>query len=234
MTPEQYLEIECAAVHRSEYFHGQMLAMAGASREHILICTNLISILRPQLRGRGCEIYANDMRVRAASAGLYTYPDIVIACGEPQFLDSKKDTLLNPIFIAEVLSPSTEAYDRGRKFESLDSLREYFLIVQDRLSADLYTRDDNRVWRLQGASRLEEIVGAQSIGCRIAMSDLYEDVVLPPVQETGELNPLVIGFIVLVAEFEFARHSSIKEGVRSHNVGQTTELNSACASDADI
>ena len=191
LTAEQYLEIERSAAHRSEYFRGEMLAMSGASREHNLISTNLTSILRPQLRGRGCEIYANDMRVRVASAGLYTYPDIAVACTNPQFLDGKKDTLLNPILIAEVLSPSTEAYDRGRKFEyyrTLDSLRDYLLIAQDRLSADLYMRDDNRVWRLRGVSRLEETVDAPSIGCRIAMSDLYEDVVLPPAQETGELR----------------------------------------------
>jgi Uma2 family endonuclease len=129
--------------------------------------------------------------VRVASPELYTYPDVAVARRYPQFLDGKKDTLLNPIFLAEVLSPSTETYDCGRRFESyrtLDSLLEYLLIAQDRLSADLYTRNDNRVWRLRGARRLEEIVDAQSTGCRIAMSGLYEDVVLPPAQETGELR----------------------------------------------
>jgi len=195
LTPEQYLEIERKADHKSEYLRGEMFAMSGASREHNLLTTNLTAILRPQLRRRGCELYATDMRVRVKATGLYTYPDIVVTCGNPQFLDAAVDTLLNPTFLAEVTSPSTEAYDRGRKFEhyqALESLKEYLLVAQDRLHADLYTRQDGR-WLLTGASRIEDTLELESIGCKVAMAELYEDICLPPPQVSGELGPAANG-----------------------------------------
>src|SRR5579872_2476540 len=117
LTPEQYLEIERKADFRSEYYHGEMFAMAGAQREHILITGNAVTALHQQLRNRPCEAYSTEMRVKVASTGLYTYPDVVVVCGKPEFLDSEVDTLLNPTLIVEVLSKSTEAYDRGLKFK---------------------------------------------------------------------------------------------------------------------
>src|SRR5215471_2641510 len=139
LTPEQYLEIERKAEFKSEYYQGEMFAMAGARRNHIRLVTNTVASMHPQLRGGECEVYSNDMRVCVSSAGLYTYPDIVVACGKPQFLDGELDTLLNPVSIIEVLSPSTEAYDRGRKFalyRSLESLREYVLLSSDRVQVE--------------------------------------------------------------------------------------------------
>ena len=124
------------------------------------------------------------MRVRVSSTGLYTYPDVIVVCGKPLFLDDSVDTLLNPTFLVEVLSPSTEAYDRGRKSEhyrKLESLREYLLIAQDRRQADLYTHQQDGRWSLTEASRDEDILELRSIDCRIAMAEIYEDVELPAV-----------------------------------------------------
>jgi len=122
LTPEQYLEIERKAEFRSEYYDGEMFAMDEARPHnvikgaHSLIKTNLTRGLSEQLRPRPCQVYSTDMRVLAAPTGLFMYPDIVVVCGEPRFLDGEFDTLLNPTVIVEVLSPTTEAYDRGRKF----------------------------------------------------------------------------------------------------------------------
>ncbi len=123
LTPEQYLEIDRQAERKSEYWQGEMFAMSGAAEPHNLILPNIIVQIHPQLRTRDCRTYSNDMRVRVSTTGLYTYPDMVVVCGAPQFLDARRDTLLNPTLIVEVLSPSTEAYDRGRKFEHYQSIR---------------------------------------------------------------------------------------------------------------
>jgi Uma2 family endonuclease len=122
------------------------------------------------------------MRVRVSATGLYTYPDVVAACGERRFLDERRDTLLNPSLLVEVLSPSTEAYDRGRKFEhyrSIESLREYLLVASDRVHAELYTRQPDGRWLLTSADRLEDSLDLESVGCRLALLDLYEKTDLP-------------------------------------------------------
>jgi Uma2 family endonuclease len=176
LTPEQYLEIERKAEYKSEYFGGQMVAMAGASREHCLLSGNLWAILYPQLRTPSCEIYGSKMRLKVTRTGLYTYPDVVVVCGPPRFTDDVVDTLINPTFLAEVLSPSTEAYDRGRKFEhyrSLESLSEYLLVAQDRMHADLYTRQPDGSWVLREASQADDTLELRSIACHISMADLY-------------------------------------------------------------
>ena len=121
-TPEQYLALERRAEFRNEYDNGTIRAMSGASRLHNLIAGNLHGEIRSQLRDRPCESYVTDMRVRVTPAGLYTYPDVVVVCGEPRFEDGELDTLLNPTVLAEVLSPSTAAYDRGRKFAQYQRL----------------------------------------------------------------------------------------------------------------
>src|SRR5580658_9148210 len=114
LTPEEYLAIEREAPYKSEYYEGEMFAMAGARESHNLIATNAIRELSQQVRSRPCRTYGSDMKVRAA-AGLHTYPDAMLVCGKPEFLDDIRDTLINPSLIVEVLSPSTEAYDRGKK-----------------------------------------------------------------------------------------------------------------------
>ncbi|HMA34345.1 MAG TPA: Uma2 family endonuclease, partial [Chloroflexia bacterium] len=115
-TPAEYLAYERQADYKSEYLAGQIVAMSGVSWEHSLINTNLLRVLSTQLLDRPCTAHASDLRVKVQAQGMYTYPDIVVVCGEPQFEDAQVDTLLNPTLIVEVLSPSTEAYDRGAKF----------------------------------------------------------------------------------------------------------------------
>jgi Uma2 family endonuclease len=186
LTPEQYLEIERKAEFRSEYYNGEMFAMAGAADSHSLIVTNLTAEFSQQLRKRPCFTYSHDMRVRVSATGLYTYPDVMVVCGERQFLDDRRDNLLNPAVIVEVLSPSTEAYDRGRKFEnyrSIESLREYLMVSSESIGAELYTRQPDGRWMLTAASRLEDVLEIESIDCRLALADVYEKVepVEPPI-----------------------------------------------------
>ena len=179
VTPEQYLELDRKAERKSEYFNGEMFAMAGASREHNLIATNTAGQISSQLRSKPCEVYQGDMRVRVVATGLNTYPDIVIVCGTPRLLDGYQDTLLNPKAIIEILSPSTEAYDRGRKFEQyglIESLEQYLLLSQDRVRADLFSRQADGTWLLRAASRPEESVELSSVGCRLSLAESYEKV----------------------------------------------------------
>jgi Uma2 family endonuclease len=187
LTPEQYLQIEREAEYKSEYYQGEMFAMAGAGWVHNLLVANLIAGLHPQLRSRPCRVCPSDMRVRVRATGLYTYPDVVVVCGEPQFLDERRDTLLNPSLLIEVLSPSTEAFDRGQKFEhyrSIESLGEYLLVASDRVHVDLYTRQPDGRWLLTSAGRLEDSLDLESVGCRLALADLYEKTDLPGFQPT--------------------------------------------------
>ena len=179
ITPEQYLEIERAAEFKSEYYGGEMFAMSGARRGHNLIVWNLAGELGQQLRKRPCEAYQHDMRVRVSATGLYAYPDTVIVCGEPQFLDATQDTLLNPTVIVEVLSPSTEAYDRGRKFElyrTIPSLTHYLLVASEWMSAESFTRQEEGGWLLTGATLPEDAIDLPAVGVRFTLADLYEKV----------------------------------------------------------
>lgn len=179
LTPEQYLEIERKAEYKSEYFNGEMFAMAGAKEAHNLAVANVLAALHRQFRSRPCRVYPSDMRVHMPATGLYAYPDVVAVCGEPRFLDDQDDTLLNPGLIVEVLSPSTEAYDRGRKFEhytSIESLREYLLVASDRMRADLYTRQADGRWLLTSADKLEDSLALESVGSQLNLADMYEKV----------------------------------------------------------
>src|SRR5439155_7242290 len=134
-TPEEYLEIDRAAQFKSEYFHGEIFAMAGASEDHNTITFNVAGLLHSQLRGGPCRGFSADMRVSTGEGEMYVYPDVGVVCGERRFVDARRDVLLNPTVIIEVLSQTTEAFDRGGKFEGyrrLESLRDYLLIAQDR------------------------------------------------------------------------------------------------------
>ncbi|MFN0171253.1 MAG: Uma2 family endonuclease [Bryobacteraceae bacterium] len=177
LTPEQYLAVERKALHKSEYFRGELFAMAGAGERHNLLSLNFAVAIHQQLRGRPCRAYVADMRVLTSPAGLYTYPDIVTVCGERRFVDDQLDTLVNPTLIAEVLSPSTEAYDRGRKFElyrTIETLEEYLLVAADRVHVELYTRQPEGRWLLSEASRLEDVLDLKSIACKLSLADLYD------------------------------------------------------------
>lgn len=179
LTPEQYLEIERKADFKSEYYDGKMFAMAGANFRHNVLVANLIGELRQALRPRGCRILPSDMRVRVSVTGLYTYPDVIAVCGEPELGGDEFDVLLNPGLIVEVLSPSTEAYDRGRKFEqyrALESLRAYLMVSADRVHVELYTRRPDREWKLSEASDLSETIDICTLECKVPLSGIYEGI----------------------------------------------------------
>jgi Uma2 family endonuclease len=180
-TPAEYLRLERAAETKSEYVNGQILAMTGASRAHNLVTGNVFRELSQQLRGGPCEAYVGDMRVRVSQTGMYTYPDVVVACGEIRFEDDHVDTLLNPVLIVEVLSPSTEAYDRGEKFahyRRLDSLQEFLLVAQDKVRVERYVHQGDQ-WILTEHSALDDVVSLDAAGCRVRLSDVYDRVELP-------------------------------------------------------
>jgi len=180
LTPEEYLVLERQADFKSEYLAGEMFAMAGASQRHNLIAANIIRTLGTQLLERDCNIYPSDMRVKISKINKYTYPDVVVACGKEQFEDEQNDALLNPVVIIEILSESTEAYDRGKKFEhyqSLDSLTEYLLISQDPYRVEHYVRQDDRTWMYTEFHRIEDVVHLPTIDCTLALKDAYAKVV---------------------------------------------------------
>ena len=187
ITPAEYLSVERGAASRSEYVNGRVYALAGASRVHNLIAVNTVSELRAQLRGRPCEVYVNDMRVKVERTGMYTYPDVVGLCEEPRFEDEHLDTLLNPAVIIEVLSPSTERYDRGEKFahyRRLASLQEYVLIAQDIRRIDHYRRDGDS-WVLTEVSEPDAALVLASLGATIELAAIYERVEFPPAGATA-------------------------------------------------
>ena len=161
LTPEQYLEIESKAEFRSEYYLGEMFAMAGATRIHNLIAANIPQYLGQQLEKTPCERYQSDMRVRVGATGLYAYPDVVVACS-PQFVGSQQQqTLLNPVVIVEVLSSSTEAYDRGLKFKhfrTFESLQAYLLVASESVDVELRARQADGQWTIALADRLEDVI----------------------------------------------------------------------------
>jgi Uma2 family endonuclease len=181
ITAEEYLRRERQAETKSEYFDGQMFAMAGASRRHVVIAGNVTAALHAQLRGRDCEVYPADMRVKVSETGLYTYPDVVVACGEPEFEDSSLDTLLNPKVVVEVLSLSTERYDRGAKlahYQRLSTLSDCILISQDRVSIDHYRRT-SAGWIHAELNDLMARLEIQSIECTLSLEATYDRVERP-------------------------------------------------------
>lgn len=178
-TPESYLEFERASGQKHEYFNGEIFAMAGATANHNLVAGNTYAALYSQLRRRAFFIYFINMRLKMSVFSLYTYPDISIVCGTPQFEDDHRDKLLNPTVIIEVLSPSTESYDRGRKFQhyrTLASLQEYILMAQDKPHIEHYLRQEQNQWLLSEARQLEAAITLPSIQCTLLLSDVYEKV----------------------------------------------------------
>lgn len=188
ITPEEYLAIEREAEYKSEYFDGEIFALAGASRAHCLLTSNIVGLLHGQLRGRSCNVYASDMRVKVESLGKYTYPDVVVACDE-RFEDEHGDTLLNPRVIIEVLSPSTSAYDRGRKFahyRRIESLREYYLVHQECRHIESHFREDDGSWHHSGAVGVGSYIIIPTIGCELDLADVYEGLAIP---ESADVLP---------------------------------------------
>ena len=177
-TPEEYLVSERKATLKSEYLNGEILAMSGASLAHTRITADIVTELNNQLRGGECEVISNDMRVKTGPKGAYFYPDVVVFCGEPEVEDNVFDTLLNPILVIEVLSPSTEVYDKGEKFrhyQELTSLREYVLVSQDRVRVEQY-RLAKTQWVQTEFRSPEDVLPLASIGCELPLRDIYRRV----------------------------------------------------------
>jgi Uma2 family endonuclease len=182
ITAANYLALERQAETKSEYFNGGIYAMSGASRNHNRITINLGAMLHTRLRGKPCEPFVNDMRVKVSPTGLYTYPDVIVVCGEPQFEDDQLDTLLNPKVIIEVLSESTEKYDRGDKFayyQTLDSLTDYLLVTQNQPYIEHFQRQTDGSWRYSAVQGLETEIGIATIGCELPLAEVYERVTFP-------------------------------------------------------
>jgi Uma2 family endonuclease len=179
LTPEDYLAIERQAETKSEYLDGEMFAMTGGSFPHNAIIGNINGALWQRLRRKPCQICPNDQRVHIPATGLYTYPDVVVVCGEPRLQDEHQDTLLNPTLIIEVLSPTTEAYDRGKKFEhyrSIESLVEYLLVVQSEPHVEHYLRQDGNRWLFTETAGLEATLALPSLHCELALAEIYEKI----------------------------------------------------------
>lgn len=181
MTEAEYLEFNRDSEIRHEYLHGEVVAMAGASPNHNRISLALSSILLIHLRGKDCEAFGESMRIKIEAADAQTYPDLSVVCGEPQFTDDNPPALLNPIVLVEILSPSTESYDRGKKFQyyrQLTTLQDYILVSQDAPHIECYFHKPNQNWELSEASGLESSILVPSLDLTLQLSDVYENVKL--------------------------------------------------------
>jgi len=180
-TPEEYLELERAAEFKSEYLDGQIYAMSGGSRTHARVTFNLYVQVGSQLKPP-CFGYSNDMKVRTSYSGLYAYPDLIVVCGEPVFLDDKTDVLLNPKVIFEVLSPSTETYDRTEKFfryQMLESFTDYVLIAQAEPRVEHFARHPNTGWVFNYVKGLDTSLRIDSIDCTLELARIYSGIEFP-------------------------------------------------------
>lgn len=178
MTEEEYLAFERASDEKHEFADGEIFAMAGGTFEHSTVAQGIGGVLRAALQGRRCTVQNSDMKVYIPSTGRYVYPDAVVVCGRPEFRDDNRDVLLNPRVVVEVLSPTSEAYDRGDKFanyRSIPSLKQYVIVSQDKPYIEVYTRQDDGAWGLRdyGAGQTAAL---PAIECAIEVDQVYAGV----------------------------------------------------------
>lgn len=176
LTAEEYLAIERRAETKSEYLDGEMFPMTGGSFRHNVIVANLVGELYKQLEGRSLTVVPSDLRVRVSATGLYTYPDVAVVAGKPVLESREMDVLLNPLLIIEVLSPTTEAYDQGKKFQhykAIDSLAEYVLVSQDTPRVEQRVRQKNGLWHVETTSGLSQKILVSSVGCELVLAKIY-------------------------------------------------------------
>ena len=186
LTAEEYLTRERAAHSKSEYFNGEQLPMSGGSEAHNLISGNVLIALAQRLKPKRCRVYPSDMRVWSP-LGMYTYSDVSVVADAPKFDDERRDILLNPTLIVEVLSPSTEAYDRGRKFEryrEIEPLQTYILVSQDRSSVEVYSRGADGLWVMKAFHKGPVLIPAPD--CQIEIAEIYDQVDFTTAQATPE------------------------------------------------
>ncbi len=177
ITPDEYLDQETLASTRHNYHRGVVTAMAGGSVPHATIAMNLGAELRAGLRGRKCRVVGSDVLFRMGSGEMFAYPDVMVLCGAVEKMAGRPNVVTNPVFLAEVLSPTTEAMDRGaksREFRASPSLRQYALISQDQPLVEIHTRDEGGFWRISEVAGLEGDCEFTGIDCRVAMASLYE------------------------------------------------------------
>jgi len=182
-TQREYLELERHAEFKSEFFQGEMFAMSGGTPLHSQIATNLAAEFRNRLKGRRCIPYNSDLRLKVETTGLLTYPDLSVVCGPVQFAAGTDDTVVNPTVIVEVLSDSTEAYDRGKKFENyrlMPSLREYLLVSQKEPRIDQFIRQENEQWLLREAAGLEAMLALPALEIKISLAEVFAGVEFAP------------------------------------------------------
>lgn len=184
-TPEEYLRLEYDAQERHQYYRGEIFAMAGGSPEHSLIIANVGRELGNRLRGKPCRVYESNLRVRIPRTTLYTYPDIPVICGELRFdpLDTRKQTVLNPSLLVEALSPGTEGWDRGGKFESyqsIESLNEYVLVSCQTPRIETYLRQPDGRWLYTPHAGLDAIARLASLAIDLPLAEAYAGVTFPP------------------------------------------------------
>ncbi|MEP6900611.1 MAG: Uma2 family endonuclease [Actinomycetota bacterium] len=175
---EEYLVLEREAEQKHELIDGEIVAMAGASREHNLISGNVFAGFHSRLREKPCESYINDMRVRMKK-GRYSYPDVVVVCGEPQFADDEFDVLLNPVVVVEVLSKSTRFRDKTEKletFQKMESVQECLLIEQDEPHIEHYIKQTPKQWLFKIYEELDEIINLESIDCQLILAEIYAQI----------------------------------------------------------
>lgn len=189
-TPEEYLEFERHAETRHEYLDGLVYEMAGESLAHSQICVNLAGELRAQLKSKPCQALSPNMKVRTGESGLFAYPDLTNVCGKPLFHDRQRDVLLNPRVVFEVLSPSTERYDRGKKFmrycSAIETLTDYILVSQDMPLLEYLERQADGRWLHAFVRGLTEKLYLTSINCEVRLSEVYDRVEFSP-EEIGQL-----------------------------------------------
>jgi len=182
LTPAEYLAIERKAEFKSEYYAGEMFAMAGASRQHCYVKDNITGALNQQLKGGPCRAVSSDLRLKVSPTGLYTYPDVLVVCGELQFEDNQADTLLNPRVIIEVLSESTETYDLGEKakhYKRIASLQEYVLVSQREALVERMVRQDDGSWKVTEIAGMDATLEFTSVPAKVALAEIYRGVEFP-------------------------------------------------------
>lgn len=179
LSPQEYLKLERGSQAKHEYFDGQLIAMVGGTPRHSHLGGNMITTLNGALGNRPCIVYNSDLKVGSARRDVYFYPDVTVVCGTPQFAEPEQDVLLNPLLIVEILSPSTERYDRTRKFlryQRIPGFADYLLVAQDRPLVELCSRQADDHWEWIEATGLEATIALPSLDCTIALADIYRNV----------------------------------------------------------
>jgi Uma2 family endonuclease len=175
-TADEYLAMEVVADYKSEFYHGEIFALAGGTVDHNAVVLNCSAELRARLDPGRCQVLNSDNRLHIRRSGLYTYPDVMVVCGKVQFLERRKDTVTNPLLIVEVLSASTRDYDRGAKFDfykQIPSLQEYVLIESERPRVECYRRSADGQWTIQAFEGLDAVARFESIACELPFRCIY-------------------------------------------------------------